>query len=246
MTRAFSDRLNDALIVAALVHAEQVRKGTVIPYLTHPVQVAVVLERYGLPEDVVVAGLLHDVLEDLEPGSAALQARIGGTFPELQLPEHELPDEEFTARVTGLLTARFGASVMALVQFMTEQKESGGRRIPWMDRKRDTLARLATATPEEAALKAADALHNVHSIAIDLRARGLTVMDRFRASPVDSMWYYTNVARAVRSRRPPGDALSSELSLAVDDLLTTLEALLQGGLTRLRAELREEPRETDG
>src|SRR3569833_1393465 len=64
MTRGYSDRINHAFAFAAKHHDRQVRKGTRLPYLTHPANVAVILTRYGQDEDTVVAGILHDVIED--------------------------------------------------------------------------------------------------------------------------------------------------------------------------------------
>ena len=60
----FSHRLDAAYKLAAIVHAKQMRKGTLIPYVAHPIHVASILARAGCSEDVVIAGVLHDVLED--------------------------------------------------------------------------------------------------------------------------------------------------------------------------------------
>ena len=60
----YSDRINHALAFAAKHHDQQVRKGTRLPYLTHPANVALILTRYGCDEITVVAGILHDVIED--------------------------------------------------------------------------------------------------------------------------------------------------------------------------------------
>src|SRR3569832_278175 len=60
----YSDRINHALAFAAKHHDRQVRKGTRLPYLTHPANVAVILTRYGQDEQTVVSGILHDVIED--------------------------------------------------------------------------------------------------------------------------------------------------------------------------------------
>ncbi|MCU0255927.1 MAG: HD domain-containing protein, partial [Vicinamibacterales bacterium] len=68
-----------ALTVAGLVHAQQTRKGTAVPYLTHPVHVAMILARHGYPEPMLIAAVLHDVLEDLEADSPRLQQALRET-----------------------------------------------------------------------------------------------------------------------------------------------------------------------
>ena len=58
--------LNKAIQEAAVAHDRkaQKRKGTNIPYITHPFMVAMILSEAGYTEDEVVAGVLHDTLED--------------------------------------------------------------------------------------------------------------------------------------------------------------------------------------
>jgi len=53
-----------AVEVAARAHRHQLRKGTDIPYIVHPIGVGLILIRAGCPEEVVAAGILHDILED--------------------------------------------------------------------------------------------------------------------------------------------------------------------------------------
>jgi len=56
--------LNRAIQEAAVAHGAQKRKGTDTPYITHPFMVAMILSEAGYTEDEVVAGVLHDTLED--------------------------------------------------------------------------------------------------------------------------------------------------------------------------------------
>jgi (p)ppGpp synthase/HD superfamily hydrolase len=73
----YSERYDAALALAASAHAGQTRKGVTTPYIVHPVHVSVVLIRYGFPEDVAIAGLLHDVVEDQDYPLGDIQARFG-------------------------------------------------------------------------------------------------------------------------------------------------------------------------
>jgi (p)ppGpp synthase/HD superfamily hydrolase len=53
-----------AVAVAWRAHAGQVRKGGNVPYISHPLTVAKMLLEAGCSQEVVVAGLLHDTVED--------------------------------------------------------------------------------------------------------------------------------------------------------------------------------------
>ncbi len=73
----FSPRLDAALQFAAIAHKDQKRKGQDVPYIVHPVYVAMILQQYGFGEDVVMAGLLHDVVEDTPTSLDAIQVQFG-------------------------------------------------------------------------------------------------------------------------------------------------------------------------
>jgi len=62
--KVYSSRLYDAIELAARAHHNQVRKGTEIPYIIHPLAVAGMLIRANCPEPVVIAALFHDIVED--------------------------------------------------------------------------------------------------------------------------------------------------------------------------------------
>lgn len=54
----------DAVEYAARAHRDHFRKGTRIPYIAHLISVAKILTEYDCTEEVIVAGLLHDTVED--------------------------------------------------------------------------------------------------------------------------------------------------------------------------------------
>lgn len=62
----FSSGIERALHVAHEAHAGQVRKGGGIPYVVHPIHVALLLVRVGADDETVQAGILHDVVEDCD------------------------------------------------------------------------------------------------------------------------------------------------------------------------------------
>jgi (p)ppGpp synthase/HD superfamily hydrolase len=217
----FSPRIDLAFRIAAVAHASQLRKGTSLPYVSHPVHVARLLERAGLPEDLVVAGLLHDVLEDLDADDAATQDRFRQEFP--ALAGTSMAPDVFRDAVRAFLAESFGEDVVRLVLAVTEQKEEGGVKRPWIARKREAVAHLAHAPHDVVALKAADVLHNVRSILHDLTVPGADVMKRFNAGPEETLWYYASVAGACRGRLDGAAAsLAEELDAAVRELQQAL------------------------
>lgn len=62
---------------AEQAHRGQSRKHTCEPYITHPLAVASVMARHGADEAVLVASLLHDVMEDCGVAEAELASRFG-------------------------------------------------------------------------------------------------------------------------------------------------------------------------
>jgi (p)ppGpp synthase/HD superfamily hydrolase len=56
--------LQQAIDYATKKHAGQMRKGTEIPYITHPLKVMEILSKNGCSNNVIIAGILHDTLED--------------------------------------------------------------------------------------------------------------------------------------------------------------------------------------
>jgi len=57
-------RFEEALLYATRLHAEQTRKGSDIPYVSHLMTVAALTLEYGGGEDEAIAALLHDAVED--------------------------------------------------------------------------------------------------------------------------------------------------------------------------------------
>jgi (p)ppGpp synthase/HD superfamily hydrolase len=142
----YSDVINHALAFAAKHHDRQVRKGTRLPYLTHPANVAIILTRYGRDTDTVVAGILHDVVEDC--------VRDGYTR---QMLEQRIGD-------------KFGANVLETVLAVTYRRhDDDGVELSGDDRRADYLERLADANEQARWVCAADKLHNASSIISDLR-----------------------------------------------------------------------------
>ncbi|MBA3671476.1 MAG: bifunctional (p)ppGpp synthetase/guanosine-3',5'-bis(diphosphate) 3'-pyrophosphohydrolase [Gemmatimonadaceae bacterium] len=170
--RGYSDRINHAFAFAAKHHDRQVRKGTRLPYLTHPANVAVILTRYGCEEETVVAGILHDVVEDC--------VRDGFTRPML---EQRIGD-------------KFGETVLDTVLAVTHrQTDEEGVELSSEERKDDYLARLAGASERARWVCAADKIHNANSILADLHRTldPATVWSRFAVGKSGTVRWYRRV-----------------------------------------------------
>ncbi len=173
----YSDRINHAFAFAAKHHDQQVRKGTRLPYLTHPANVAVILTRYDCAEDTVVAGILHDVVGDCVRDGwtrETLEERIG---------------------------SKFGNSVLDTVLAVTERRiDDDGVELSWEDRKADYISRLSLAGEEALWVCAADKAHNANSILSDLRRTAFpeTVWGRFSAGRAGTVRWYRQVSAKLR------------------------------------------------
>ncbi|HLS89179.1 MAG TPA: HD domain-containing protein [Sphingobacteriaceae bacterium] len=69
--------IDRAVQLAVTAHQGQRRKGKDMPYITHPVSVALTLATAGCSEEVVIAGLLHDTLEDTEVRAEHIEEEFG-------------------------------------------------------------------------------------------------------------------------------------------------------------------------
>ncbi|MBL4769714.1 MAG: bifunctional (p)ppGpp synthetase/guanosine-3',5'-bis(diphosphate) 3'-pyrophosphohydrolase [Planctomycetes bacterium] len=73
-----------ALRAALEAHDDQTRKGSSIPYISHPMHVAMMLSRMGCDAGMVQAGLLHDVVEDCDDWTTErVRAEFGSDVAEL-------------------------------------------------------------------------------------------------------------------------------------------------------------------
>lgn len=79
------------------VYQKQKRKGKDIAYITHPLTVALILSQAKADEDIIIAGVLHDTIEDSVPQKKVTNA---------------------------MLAERFGSRVATLVQSVTEPSKS--------------------------------------------------------------------------------------------------------------------------
>jgi len=166
-------KIQKAINFAAEKHAGQKRKGIELPYIVHPYSVAIILSNYTDSEDIVVAGLLHDVLEDVKDCS-----------------EKEMIEN-------------FGERVTRIVKEVSEDKDpniSENSKDTWPERKDKYLANLENDSQEALLVCAADKIHNLRSIIDAYAILGNKLWDSFNASKEQKIEYYGKILEVLKSR----------------------------------------------
>jgi (p)ppGpp synthase/HD superfamily hydrolase len=185
-----TDRFDRALLYATHVHGGQVRKGTSTPYLAHLLAVAATVLEYGGDEDLAIAALLHDSVED-QGGKARLED----------------------------VHNRFGERVAQIVKACSDSLADTAKGEPkahWKERKEAYLAHLRTAESDILRVSLADKVHNARAILRDLRKPeiGERIWSRFGAPKGETLWYYDSLATTFCEMLP--GQLSEELREIVD------------------------------
>ena len=180
---------DDALAFASQLHRDQRRKGTDIPYISHPLGVCAIVLEHGGMQDEAIGALLHDALED--QGDKITAAGI----------------EE-----------RFNAQVRAIVQGCTDGTGDRGPDT-WRARKEAYIQHLYAEQNRSVLLVSlADKLHNASTILRDLRTQGVSVFDRFNSSQAGVLWYYGAVRDAFAQNPRSPESLVTELSRVVEQI----------------------------
>ena len=184
-----TDRFVSALQFAHDVHRSQIRKDTTIPYVSHLLSVAGLVLESGGDEDLAIAGLLHDAVEDAE----------------------EISGEEMSDRIR----SKFGDRVANIVDGCSDAKSSPGEsKPPWQSRKEAYIEHLKSASNDVLRVSIADKVHNARSIATDQDRLGEVVWDRFTSTSEESRWYYTSL-RDIYKERISDSYLIKELDIAI-------------------------------
>ncbi|MBU2600803.1 MAG: HD domain-containing protein [Actinobacteria bacterium] len=166
-------RFASALELARRAHDGQLRKGTRIPYLSHPLAVAALVLEHGADEDEAIAALLHDVVED-GGGRDALDAIRA----------------EFGDRVADI--------VLGCSDHVAEPGEVDRPKAEWRARKDAYLEHFLTADRSVLLVAAADKLHNARSIRDDYEVHGSLLWQRFTAGPADVLWYFRSLVAVLQ------------------------------------------------
>ena len=187
------DRFSRAVDYARILHIER-RKGSDIPSMAHLLGVAsLVIGEAGhvsfpVTEDMVIAALLHDAVED-----------HGGT-PRLNDIEHS-----------------FGANVARMVEGLSDTlAEDSDQKEPWEERKEAYLKRLRSEPADVRLISAADKLYNARTILDDYRKIGPEVWKRFKRGRDLQIWYFNSLLEIFRAAG--SNRIVEELERVVSEL----------------------------
>jgi len=172
----FTERLTRAVDYARHLHIER-RKGTGIPAMAHLLGVAsLVMGEAGLAgfpvtEDMVVAALLHDAVED-----------HGGRL--------RLED----------IRQNFGPNVARMVEGLSDSlEEDPNAKSSWEQRKQTYIERLRGEPADVRLISAADKLFNARSMLEDYRLIGSELWLRFKRGRDLQIWYFETILEVFKS-----------------------------------------------
>lgn len=191
MTMLFTPRLDEAIKLASRLHRSQVRKDSFqTPYISHLVGVAMLISSVTDDEDIIIAGLLHDSLEDV-------------------------PNYSY-----GQLVADCGERVAEIVSHVTEPLDANkgdDEQLPWLERKEAYLEHLRSGDVESAIVSSADKIHNTESFLRDLEKEGGSYAMRFHSSIKNRVWFHEQVLVIVTEKLGKDSILIQRLeSVAAD------------------------------
>lgn len=172
-----TNKIQKALGVSIRLHAGQTRKTDEnIPYSSHVVAVAWILSEYTNDEDIIVAGLLHDVLEDV---------------PREQYDEEKMRED-------------FGDEVTDMVKEVSEDKDASitkkEEKATWIERKRKYLDNLKNDSYGALMVCSADKIHNLRSMAEAYREQGDKMWEKFNSPADKKIWFYEEVYNTLKDR----------------------------------------------
>jgi len=148
-------------------HKGSTRKSTNIPYIAHPLDVATILMKNQTADDIIIAGMLHDVVEDEGVKLTKIEELFGKNIKNL---------------VKGVSEP--------------EELRVGDKKKTWKKRKQHTIDRIKTAEKNIKLLSCADKLSNIQDMINDFERLGEGFWKRFNAPKKDQKWYYESLCDA--------------------------------------------------
>ncbi len=167
-------KIKKAINFASRLHLGQDRKSDPdIPFIVHPFCVAWILADYTDDEDVITAGILHDVLEDVK----------GYKFEDME--------------------KEFGTKIAKIVKEVSEDKDPNDIEDPkatWQKRKQKYIDNLKNDSREALMVAAADKIHNLQSMIDAYKKHGEKMWAVFNSPPDKKLWFYEEVLKILKRR----------------------------------------------
>ena len=165
--------IQKALQVAYELHKGQKRKCSQAPYYVHILDVARhLMAELTATEEVIVAGILHDTLEDTPYTASQLEQDFSPQIRQLVEFASEPAKDSHTSK--------------------TDKRQT------WKQRKQHTLNACQTATHDQLLILLADKLSNLQSLNDALVLHGDSIWDHFNADKDDIIWYYLEMQKILR------------------------------------------------
>lgn len=159
------DIVDKAIIFAVNAHSGDVRKGTKLPYIVHPIESCAIAASITDDKEIIAAAVLHDVVEDSNYTKEDLL-------------------KEFGERVMNLVCS----DTEDKMRDIPLEKS-------WKLRKQATLDFLDKSTKEEQIICLADKLSNMRAIYRDYNRLGDKLWERFnQKNKNEHAWYYSGIA----------------------------------------------------
>jgi len=161
--------IEEAIIYATVMHQGIVRKFKKNPYILHPLEVAQILSTMTDDQEIISAGILHDIVEDTDGTLAEIERRFGKRVAFLVESESES-------------------------KYPNQEKHS-----TWKWRKEESLAVLKNTNDLGVKmLWLADKLSNIRSLARNYAEEGNEIWQSLnQRDPEMQCWYYRTVAETL-------------------------------------------------
>ena len=159
--------VSEAIEFAVRAHDGMRRKKSEIPYILHPLEVAVIVGSMTSDQNVIAAAVLHDVVEDTNIEIEEIENKFGKRVTELVSAETENKREELPADQT------------------------------WLIRKEESLKKLEDTNDIDVIIVwLGDKLANMRSIYHEWSKSGDKMWDNFNQKDVNAQaWYYNSILK---------------------------------------------------
>ena len=193
----FSPRIDETIKLASKLHREQIRKDADhTPYISHLVSVSMMLRDVTEDEDIIIAGLMHDSLEDV--------------------PNYNYEN----------LKSDCGERVAEIVKFVTEPLDANkleNEQLPWLSRKEEYLKNIKLGGKESAMVSASDKTHNTESFLRDVAKEGDIFIKRFGGSLKNKLWFNEKVLEIIEEKLGKEHLLTKRLFLCTEQFKNLVE-----------------------